>query len=502
MAKIENCDFESKSQITEINFNEKEETVVAISNGHELHAKNGWIVKRIKLWAESSTIHGVQNVLKSEYKLVKGIWLTCLLASSCLCMYVIVQSIISYLQFDGVINLEIVSDITDNFPTISVCNLNPFLTNRSIEYVDKILNQTANLSSRLSGYSLSQSLLFKKLIVQSYLLNKTEEFRQSLGHGLDFMMISCLYGAAVCTAGDFEWYYTFDYGNCYKFNSRAVNPRIATRAGQFYGLRLELFVDTPDTLSSLSSLAGAHIFIHNFTHTPLRGEGLDVPVGVKADVSFSKKFRHRLASPYSDCVQEVTSPNAYDSEMFRQTIEYFTYYQRRTCLDLCFQKYITDKCQCYSAMFAKYANFDICSSDEQIMCSLNAEQDYYASNDEFCTSVCPTECNTVEYEYLTSLADFPSRPFGDALLQDQAVVSKFKFANVTFDDLKRRVLSVNLFYSTFDYSEISELESTKIVDLLSSMGGTLGLFIGVSILSFVEIVELIFVISRKIISNY
>lgn len=52
------------------------------------------------------------------------------------------------------------------------------------------------------------------------------------------------------------------------------------------------------------------------------------------------------------------------------------------------------------------------------------------------------------------------------------------------------VLAVNVFYISSSYMKISENPSILIYDLLPNIGGTMGLFVGISVLSFVEFIEI------------
>lgn len=52
------------------------------------------------------------------------------------------------------------------------------------------------------------------------------------------------------------------------------------------------------------------------------------------------------------------------------------------------------------------------------------------------------------------------------------------------------VLAVNVFYTSSSYMKITETPAIIVYDLMPSIGGTMGLFVGISALSFVEIVEI------------
>ena len=66
------------------------------------------------------------------------------------------------------------------------------------------------------------------------------------------------------------------------------------------------------------------------------------------------------------------------------------------------------------------------------------------------------------------------------------------FFNVSDLEIKERYLSLNIYYDTIEYSNIESTPQTVILDLISNIGGIFGLFIGISLLSFIEIFELIF----------
>ncbi len=67
--------------------------------------------------------------------------------------------------------------------------------------------------------------------------------------------------------------------------------------------------------------------------------------------------------------------------------------------------------------------------------------------------------------------------------------------------LKNTVLMVNIFYDQMFYYKTSEETKVKLETLIATIGGHFGLFLGVTILSFVELVELILNLIYLIIRN-
>ena len=55
-------------------------------------------------------------------------------------------------------------------------------------------------------------------------------------------------------------------------------------------------------------------------------------------------------------------------------------------------------------------------------------------------------------------------------------VVKSKYAedwNISFDDLKRKVFSVNVYYDKLEYTMITQVESMSTITLVSNVGGLL-----------------------------
>jgi acid-sensing ion channel 2 len=64
--------------------------------------------------------------------------------------------------------------------------------------------------------------------------------------------------------------------------------------------------------------------------------------------------------------------------------------------------------------------------------------------------------------------------------------------SISFDDLAKSVARIQIFYDELQETIISEKIKTQSFDLVSNMGGTLGLFLGLSFLSLIEIFEILF----------
>jgi len=66
--------------------------------------------------------------------------------------------------------------------------------------------------------------------------------------------------------------------------------------------------------------------------------------------------------------------------------------------------------------------------------------------------------------------------------------------NLSVQDIKESVILLNINYETMVSTIIEETPALPFPTLLGNLGGQLGLFLGMSFLSFVELFEMIFII--------
>lgn len=76
-------------------------------------------------------------------------------------------------------------------------------------------------------------------------------------------------------------------------------------------------------------------------------------------------------------------------------------------------------------------------------------------------------------------------------MKNPIVSGKFKPADLKIKNVKKSVSQINIFYKNIEYTQLDELEKMGLFDLVSAIGGVLGLFLGVSFLSFAELIEIL-----------
>lgn len=126
---------------------------------------------------------------------------------------------------------------------------------------------------------------------------------------------------------------------------------------------------------------------------------------------------------------------------------------------------------------------------DDILCLERLWNEVYDNKEAYCGNLCPKECDSNDYLTGVSTYEFPTDTYVDQLLNDSFITTKYP--NITHSELKSSLMSFDVYYPDLKYTEISQDPKYGLVDFLSSVGGSLGLLIGASFLSFLEIFEVL-----------
>ena len=140
--------------------------------------------------------------------------------------------------------------------------------------------------------------------------------------------------------------------------------------------------------------------------------------------------------------------------------------------------YVEPICKCYDAQNGNFSSkYKPCLNDEEIDCAYTSYITYQ-KNKLASKCDCPVECTTTNYFLTTSFAEFPTKNYANLLKMDPKIMKLFNKTNITVEDLRKRIVSVNVFYNSLTHTNINENLKTTPFDLASIIGGTLGLFLG------------------------
>ena len=157
----------------------------------------------------------------------------------------------------------------------------------------------------------------------------------------------------------------------------------------------------------------------------------------------------QLANPFSEC-RNITTFNYYED--YRAHIEKYKFeYNYLDCAGFCMD----------------------------ILCQNSTDRSCRLKQIPICKPKCPQKCIADQYDITTSFSNFPTEYYFER---------RNKSVN-NFERLKTTVLRLRISVKNLNVNIVEQHPEMVFNDLLSAIGGTLGCFLGASLLSIVEISE-------------
>jgi hypothetical protein len=455
-------------------------------------------------WILSSTSHGLPSVFRTDQLYLKAIWFFCFLLSTAACIYFIVSYIITYFQYGVTVSTTIETETPIDFPAITICNLNPFYVTRAISFVQETLTRNnftylltlSNLTTGQTAFSLSKTVLevLRSDAATNPAYNATS--RKELGFYIDDMLVSCTYSGSECSSSDFDFFQSYEYGNCYTFNSGSNSTKTISSAGPGHGLEIELFAGDPHSEIFIYK-RGFYVVVHNQSTSPIMdNEGVYVSIGTETNIGVERTFNFKLPSPYSSCISDPTSNTSSTSELYLAILNDLgeKSYRQKYCYKLCYQMEVIKACDCYDPQYATYGNSTVrrpsCRLTAEVICMETAATTFEQNDVKTkCADYCPQECTNVKYSTSVHTASYPTDQYTEWLKLQNNFISKFSNQGNLATQIQHTVAKINVFYNDISYIALTEAATISWDSVIGNVGGQLGLFIGISVLSVVELVE-------------
>ena len=226
-------------------------------------------------------------------------------------------------------------------------------------------------------------------------------------------------------------------------------------------------------------------------------------MGTQTNIKLLRRFENWMPYPYSPCVlkYETADINSIDSKFYREIYKKKKLYLQGDCFERAYILTVAEKCQCVLEKSHRKLglNYPLCSVLNSTGCIdkvLNF--DYKERNfDGKYDKECPLQCNFFAFTKEISYLNFPSLNYAIKLRDEANVFINSSLGRpLTFEDIKTSTASVKISYgySAIGYYIRDEFPSISGISLISNIGGTLGLFLGMSFLSILEFVEFAYVI--------
>ena len=122
------------------------------------------------------------------------------------------------------------------------------------------------------------------------------------------------------------------------------------------------------------------------------------------------------------------------------------------------------------------------------------QKSFYEKNeDKKCLEQCPIECEETAFSAGVTSLQFPTVTYSEVLSYNENVSAYFEDTRGAnqINLIKNSVLAVNVYYKYDTFMEVREQPEALWIDFMSTIGGAVGVCLGISILSFVELFEIV-----------
>ncbi len=345
------------------------------------------------------------------------------------------------------------------FPAVTICNINPFNTKPDNKpFFDDIL-QRGNFSLAIDSQNSSDLERFRqansvmksaiKYLKQEVMFNLLQnESLVDKGFTIQDMLVSCTFEDFQCNTKDFVYSRSFNYGNCYTFNSALNNLSsmpLTVQTGLQASFQLELFSGIEGLNDAYSIEHGIVVFIHSRTLNPdFNGVRTYVQTGASSNIALTKTNHQQVSTVGNPCRDDIT-PTESDSIYYKLAAQWDEY-TLQTCRAIYYEiEVIIKNCQCISLKTLQYDllsrrfNVSLCHGSVNSACEIKQN----SLNTELVIpfSDCPLECERITYEAKVNIGSYPGKSYIN-LLNETDNVTNFS------DQFDRGYVMVRIYFET------------------------------------------------------
>ncbi|XP_008564196.1 PREDICTED: acid-sensing ion channel 3 isoform X2 [Galeopterus variegatus] len=457
----------------------------------------------IRVFASNCTLHGLGHVFgPGGLTLRRVLWATAVLLSLATFLYQVVERVHYYREFHHQTALDERESHRLTFPAVTLCNINPLRRSRLTP------NDLHWAGPTLLGLDPTEHAAFLHALGQppappGFMPSATFDMAQlyaRAGHSLDGMLLDCRYRGQPCGPENFTEVFT-RMGRCYTFNSGAGGAELltTTKGGAGNGLEIMLDVQQEEYLPVWRDVeetpfeVGIRVQIHSQEEPPLIDQlGLGVAPGYQTFVSCQQQQLSFLPPPWGDCSSVSLDP---DFELEPSdplgapgpSPNPRSPYSLVGCRLVCETRYVARKCGC--RMIHMPGSAPVCSPQQYKDCAHPA-LDAMLRRDA-CS--CPRPCAVTRYAKELSMVRIPSRAAARYLAR--------KF-NRSEAEIAENVLVLDIFFEALNYETVEQKKAYEVSELLGDIGGQMGLFIGASLLTILEILDYLCEVFRDRVLGY
>ncbi|XP_052809160.1 amiloride-sensitive sodium channel subunit alpha-like [Mya arenaria] len=474
---------------------------------------------------DSSSIHGLPRLVSSRHIAIKILWFLLLVGAAAVLSVQMVGLFREYFSYPTQTSVSMqFSQLA--FPALTFCNMNQirhssnwndyqelfdiYQESWKQNIVDTVDIKLDELLSWGMPEDDAESLLTEfqnprdgyeawKSRILFQLRNISKEERFSIGHKADVFLHSTTIAGYFIEPTVYDVIQSASYGNCFTLDSSSM---IARGTGQSHALSIVFNIERYEYFKQSSSAFGVRMVLHEKGTLPLpESEGLTLNTAFETNVGIRQVSIERLGGRYGDCTNGESFVDKYNSS-----------YTVPVCYVVCEAEHMASECGCIPLNTPERVSLDkpICDVANFSVRSCSTKVKNYIYHGDL-TCDCKTPCKQTVYTTTLSGRSWPHDEYlKNVILKDicgrnnsayeeyykngNTFCEKLKSDSLTDDELEEiagNFISVNIYFEDLNYEKISEEALYNTIRFLSDIGGAMGFYMGASLLTYVEILQVI-----------
>ncbi|XP_046553019.1 acid-sensing ion channel 1B-like [Haliotis rubra] len=451
----------------------KVESVPTLKDGRTLREEvfSQWHDLR-KAFLQDTSLHGWKYVpCQRRHILVRILWALLLLTMIGVSLSALVDLYKKYYSYSFITKITRERKQQIRFPAITICTLNKFdiskqnLTNAELRYL-RSFGYLAHMSPQVdwdgeegreldkldnvkfwAGGEYKKEDIFKVIFFKNNrILPESLNYSQKQDH------------------------------RCFTFNA---NADVNALESEHTALLMSIDIMQDTYLEGATYEAGVQVYIDEPETAPSYNDHslIGVSVGTSTRIGLTKKKMKYLPDPYNtrgtDCIDTTASD-------FVNPLEWFKVYSFDGCLQECSNKAAMNACNCTAGWEPQQTRVSLrhCSVKEVKTCYDQVQWEVRMGK----SCACQYPCEETSYDMQVSSMVLPSNvTFPTTLLN----------AAYTPDKIRQNYLVLQIRLASMVVERTEHIPELELGEIFANIGGQIGLFLGASILTIVELLELV-----------
>ncbi|XP_071477703.1 acid-sensing ion channel 1C-like [Diadema antillarum] len=404
--------------------------------------KVSWFAIFYKSIPESVGLAGIKYAFNpTEIRTRRLFWLLLVLSAMGVTGYQLIDRSIYFASNPKSVDISVDYDKEKDFPSVAICNYNTFRA-------DLVSGtQFGDFLSEIFFDPESINMTEYKPALEA--IHNMTGFYVNTSHTLESTLISGRWGQEPLTMANFTMKMT-DWGVCFVFNDENNGlPKLTLKAaGRRYSLLLTLDANQFDYFFEPNGRgsAGFQVVLYDYgTEPDIEDSGFGIAPGEMTLAGVDVTEYTNLPPPHGQCGERV--------------LKYYNYYGRTECYRECNGDYLLEACGCKT---------------------LSMRDDFIENAETLCD--CPPDCSRRIYSATVSHVEYPNTFLTSPL-------SAVYGLNPAY--FQENICGLTVFFRDMTVQRIKQRKAYDFFSLLCDVGGSLGLWLGGSILTLFEIVDVI-----------